>query len=169
MSASWPFSRGRAGLIFLSLMLTAELLEGARNLVRYAEIRAGHEVLIHFEPGNKAEPGADDPDVLEALRSAVSEVGARASIMSTPPWNKTGDSQPPMFVAALEGTDFLIGQGEYLYTKNHYLQVAMFEQGLAMGRPRALEVVPWVMLPSRSAQHAFDYALRDQFPQGILR
>lgn len=111
-------------------MQTPELLEGARNLVRYAEIGAGHEVLIHFEPGNKAEPGADDPDVLEALRTAVTEVSARASIMSTPPWNKTGGSQPPMFVAALEGTDFLIGQGEYLFTKNHYIQVAMFERGL---------------------------------------
>jgi len=111
-------------------MQTAELLEGARNLVRYAEIRAGHEVLIHFEPGSKAEPCSDDPDVLEALRTAVTEVGARASIMSTPPWNKTGGSQPPMFVAALDGADFLIGQGEYLYTKNHYLQVAMFEKGL---------------------------------------
>ena len=108
----------------------AELMEGARNLVRYAEIGAGHEVLIHVEPGSKAEPGSDDPQVIEALRAAVTEVGARASIMTTPPWPKTGDAQPPMFVAALDGVDYLIGQGEYLYTKNRYLQVAMFEKGL---------------------------------------
>jgi leucyl aminopeptidase (aminopeptidase T) len=107
-----------------------ELLEGARNLVRYAEIRAGHQVLIHVEPGSEAERGSDDPVVIEALRTAVTEVGARASIMMTPPWHKTQDATPPVFEAALHGADFVIGQGEYLYTKNHYLQVAMFERGL---------------------------------------
>ena len=108
----------------------SKVLDGARNLVRYAEIRAGHQVLIHVEPGNKAEPGADDPAVIEALRTAVTEVGARASVIMTPPWHKTAEPPPPIFAAALEGADFLIGQGEYLFTKNHYLQVAIFEKGL---------------------------------------
>ena len=108
----------------------SKVLDGARNLVRYAEIRAGHQVLIHVEPGNKAEPGADDPVVIEALRTAVTEVGARASVIMTPPWHKTAEPPPPIFAAALEGADFLIGQGEYLFTKNHYLQVAIFEKGL---------------------------------------
>lgn len=103
---------------------TAELLDGARNLVRYADIRAGQQVLIHTEPGY------DDPLVLGALKAAVEEAGALVSVLHTPHWDKQHDPPPPIFEAALHGCDVLIGQGEYLHTKNHYLQVGLFERGL---------------------------------------
>jgi hypothetical protein len=100
------------------------LLEGARNLVRYAEIEAGQEVLIHTEPGY------DDAAVVGALQAAVEQVGARVSILHTRHWDKQRDPPPPTFERAIEGCDVLIGQGEYLHTKNHYLQVGLFERGL---------------------------------------
>ena len=105
-------------------MSAAELLEGARNLVRYVELARGQEVLIHVEPGY------DDPEVIAALQAAVRESGARVSVLHTGNWKKQLEPPPPVLEAALEGIDVLIGQGEYLFTKNHYLQVAMFEKGL---------------------------------------
>ena len=102
----------------------ALVLEGARNLVQYAGIQAGHEVLVHTEPGY------DDPVVLSAVTAAVAEIGARVSVMHTPTWHKQHDPPPPAFEAAIQGVDVLIGQGEYLHTKNPYLQRALFERGL---------------------------------------
>jgi hypothetical protein len=52
------------------------LLDGARNLVRYVEIHSGQQVLIHTEPGY------DDPQVVDAIKSAVEE-GAQVCILHT--------------------------------------------------------------------------------------
>jgi hypothetical protein len=101
-----------------------ELLDGARNLVRYVEIHGGQNVLIHTEPGY------DDSRVVGALRDAIEETGARVSVLHTPHWDKQYDPPPPIFEAAIEGCDVLIGQGEYLHTKNRYIQVGLFERGL---------------------------------------
>lgn len=101
-----------------------DVLDGARNLVRYVHIRAGQEVLIHVEPPY------DDERVVSALQQAVEEVGAPVSVMRTRHWNKATDPPPRAFEKAVEGCDVLIGQGEYLHTKNHYIQVALFERGL---------------------------------------
>jgi len=102
----------------------ALLLEGARNLTRYVEIHAGQQVLIHTEPG------CDDPSVVVALKTAIEETGAQVSILHTPHWDKQHEPPPRAFEAAIEGCDVLIGQGEYLHTKNHYIQVGLFERGL---------------------------------------
>ena len=105
--------------------LAPELMEGATNMVRdYAGVKAGHEVIIHTEPG------FDDPLVVEAVRRAITDLGARATVIHTVNWNKGKEEAPPVFVAALENADVLIGQGEYLHTKNSYLQRALFERGL---------------------------------------
>jgi hypothetical protein len=105
--------------------LTTDLLmDGARNLVRYVEIKAGQNVLIHTEPGY------DDPAVVSAAKAAIEEVGANVSVLHTPNWDKQRDPPPAVFEAAIHGCDVLIGQGEYLHTKNHYLQVGLFERGL---------------------------------------
>ncbi len=102
----------------------ALLLEGARNLTRYVETHAGQQVLIHTEPG------CDDPSVVGALKTAIEETGAQVSILHTPHWDKQHEPPPRAFEAAIEGCDVLIGQGEYLHTKNHYIQVGLFERGL---------------------------------------
>ncbi len=104
--------------------MPADLLDGARNVVKYAEIRPGQQVLIHTEPG------FDDPLLVEAVRTAVAEAGARPAVMHTEHWDKQREAPPPVFEKAIEACDVLIGQGEYLHTKNHYLQVALFERGL---------------------------------------
>lgn len=104
--------------------LTELLLEGGRNLVRYVEINVEQNVLIHTEPG------FDDPAVVGAVKAAVEETGARVSVLHTPHWDKQYEPPPPVFEAAIEGCDVLIGQGEYLHTKNHYIQVGLFERGL---------------------------------------
>jgi hypothetical protein len=100
------------------------LLDGARNLVRYVEINSRQQVLIHTEPGY------DDPDVVGAVKSAIEESGAQVSVLHTPHWDKQYEPPPRAFEAAIEGCDVLIGQGEYLHTKNHYIQVGLFERGL---------------------------------------
>jgi hypothetical protein len=102
----------------------ADLLEGARNLTRYIALRPEQNVLIHTEPGY------DDPLIVAALQRAIAEIGASCSVMHTPHWDKQKDPPPRAFEAAINGVDVLIGQGEYLHTKNHYIQAAMFEQGL---------------------------------------
>ena len=102
----------------------ADLLEGARNLVRYVEIRAQQQVLIHTEPR------FDDPAVVGALRAAIEEAGAQVSVLHTPSWDKQREPPPKVLERAIDGCDVLIGQGEYLHTKNRYLQAALFEQGL---------------------------------------
>jgi len=104
--------------------LTDALLDGGRNLVRYVEIHAGQQVLIHTEPGY------DDPAVVGAVKAAVEEVGATVSVLHTPHWDKQYEPPPAVFEAAIQGCDVLIGQGEYLHTKNHYIQVGLFERGL---------------------------------------
>lgn len=104
--------------------IAPDLLDGARNLARYAEIRAGQAVLIHVEPG------FDDPAVVGALERAANEAGATVSVLRTPAWDKQREPPPAVLEKALEGVDVLIGQGEYLHTKNPYLQVALFERGL---------------------------------------
>jgi hypothetical protein len=101
-----------------------DLLAGARNLVTYVGIKSGQEVLIHTEPK------FDDPDIIENLRKAITEVGAHVNVLHTRHWDKQTEPPPRVFLKALDGTDVLIGQGEYLHTKNHYLQVALFEKGL---------------------------------------
>ena len=100
------------------------LLDGARNLVRYVEIHAGQHVLIHTEPG------FDDPRVVGAVKTAVEETGASVSVLHTPHWDKQYEPAPRVFEAAVEGCDVLIGQGEYLHTKNRYIQIGLFERGL---------------------------------------
>jgi len=104
--------------------LETDLLEGARNLTRYVSLRPDQHVLIHTEPGY------DDERIVAALRSAIAQIGSPCAVLHTPAWDKQKDPPPPVFEAALEGVDVLIGQGEYLHTKNHYLQVAIFERGL---------------------------------------
>jgi hypothetical protein len=91
----------------------SRLLDGARNLVRYVEINSQQQVLIHTEPG------FDDPDVVGAVKSAIEEIGAQVSVLHTPHWDKQYEPPPRAFEAAIEGCDVLIGQGEYLHTKNH--------------------------------------------------
>jgi hypothetical protein len=103
---------------------SGDVLDGARNLVRYVEIQPGQQVLIHTEPG------FDDPVVVGAVREAVEEAGAHVSLLQTPHWDKQHEPAPPVFVHAVQGCDVLIGQGEYLHTKNRYLQEAIFERGL---------------------------------------
>jgi len=100
------------------------LLDGARNLVRYVEIHSGQHVLIHTEPG------FDDPRVVGAVKAAVEETGANVSVVHTPHWDKQYEPPPRVFEAAVEGCDVLIGQGEYLHTKNRYIQIGLFERGL---------------------------------------
>ncbi|MDE3100733.1 MAG: hypothetical protein KGJ98_00695 [Chloroflexota bacterium] len=68
--------------------------------------------------------------MIDALTRAVAEVNARPYVLRTPWWSKPDSAPPRVVEAALHGADFLIGQGEYLYTKNHYIQEAMFERGL---------------------------------------
>ena len=105
--------------------ISPDLMQGARNMVRdYVGIAKGHEVIIHTEPG------FDDPVLVEAVRLAVEEVGANANVLHTRNWDKQNDPPPPALEHALEGADVLIGQGEYLHTKNSYLQRAIFERGL---------------------------------------
>src|SRR4051794_36732753 len=99
--------------------IEANLMDGARNLVTYAEIEAGQQVLIHTEPGY------DDASVVEAVRQAIAEVGATPSILHTPSWDKQYEAPPRVFEEAIKGCDVLIGQGEYLHTKNHYIQQAL--------------------------------------------
>ncbi len=108
----------------VSTNVELNVLEGARNLVRYVHIEAGQEVLIHVEPQ------FDDPEVVGALQQAIEEVGAPVTVMRTRHWNKQTEPPPPAFEHAIEGTDVLIGQGEYLHTKNRYIQIALFERGL---------------------------------------
>lgn len=102
----------------------ADLLDGARNLLRYISLRPDQNVLIHTEPG------FDDPRIVSALQQVIAEVGSPCSVMHTPRWDKQKEPPPAAFEAALNGVDVLIGQGEYLHTKNHYIQVGMFERGL---------------------------------------
>jgi hypothetical protein len=104
--------------------LTDLLLDGGRNLVRYVGIHDGQHVLIHTEPG------FDDPAVVGAVKAAIEETGANVSVLHTPHWDKQSDPPPAVFEAAIHGCDVLIGQGEYLHTKNHYIQVGLFERGL---------------------------------------
>jgi 2,5-dihydroxypyridine 5,6-dioxygenase len=102
-----------------------DVLEGARNLVRYVEVlRPGQQALIHTEPG------FDDPVVVGAVKAALEEAGLSVSVLHTPNWNKSRQAPPRVFEEAIKGCDFLVGQGEYLHTKNHYLQEALFERGL---------------------------------------
>jgi hypothetical protein len=101
-----------------------DLLAGALNLAKYSEIQPGMEVLIHIEPG------FDDPEVLGALQVAIERAGANSSVLRTRHWDKHVEQAPEVLVRAIQGVDILIGQGEYLNTKNHYLQQAMFENGL---------------------------------------
>lgn len=101
-----------------------DLLLGAINLTNYSEIEPGMEVLIHVEPG------FEDPDVIVALQEAIDRVGANSSVLRTRHWDKHLEPAPKVLVEALTGVDVLIGQGQYLNTKNHYLQQAMFENGL---------------------------------------
>jgi 2,5-dihydroxypyridine 5,6-dioxygenase len=108
----------------VNLDVAPDLLEGARNLTRYVSLRPDQSVLIHTEPGY------DDPRVMAALQRAIGEVGSPCSVLHTPHWDKQREPPPPVFEAALEGVDVLIGQGEYLHTKNHYIQVGLFERGL---------------------------------------
>ena len=71
-----------------------------------------------------------DPSVVDAVRRAVEETGASVSVLHTPHWDKQYDAPPRVLEEAIKGCDVLIGQGEYLHTKNHYLQEALFERGL---------------------------------------
>jgi hypothetical protein len=106
-------------------MMSDQLLDGARNLVQWAEIAAGQDVLIHVEPGY------DDPEVLSALRNAASEAGAKVSVLHTPHWNRQSEAPPAVLERALDGADVLISQGEYLYASHsRYMQVQLFEKGL---------------------------------------
>lgn len=100
------------------------LMAGARNLVSYVKPQPGQNTLIHTEPGY------DDPLLLAAVRRALEDAGTSVSILHTPRWDKQHDPPPPVVVAALHGCDILLGQGEYLHTKNRYLQEAIFERGL---------------------------------------
>jgi hypothetical protein len=102
----------------------ADLLDGARNLTRYISLRPDQSVLIHTEPGY------DEPRIIAALQKAIAEIGSPCSVLHTPGWDKQREPPPAVFEAALEGVDVLIGQGEYLHTKNHYIQVGLFERGL---------------------------------------
>jgi 2,5-dihydroxypyridine 5,6-dioxygenase len=108
----------------MAVDVSRDLLDGARNLMQYAGVQPGFEVLVHTEPG------FDDQRIVEALKTAIDEIGAYASVMHTRHWDKQRDPTPPAFEKAVEGCDVLIGQGEYLHTKNHYLQVGLFERGL---------------------------------------
>jgi 2,5-dihydroxypyridine 5,6-dioxygenase len=104
--------------------ISEALMDGARNLVRYVEIHSPQQVLIHTEPG------FDDPRVVGAVKAAVEETGATVSVLHTPHWDKQYEAPPPVFEAAIEKCDVLIGQGEYLHTKNRYIQIGLFERGL---------------------------------------
>ncbi|MGH7844604.1 MAG: hypothetical protein ACREQW_05475, partial [Candidatus Binatia bacterium] len=104
--------------------ISEALMDGARNLVRYVEIQSNQQVLIHTEPG------FDDAKVVAALKAAIEEAGATVSVLHTPHWDKQYEPPPRVFEAAIDGCDVLIGQGEYLHTKNRYIQVGLFERGL---------------------------------------
>src|SRR5688572_12448206 len=69
---------GRSNSMAAVENLTQLLLDGGRNLVRYVEIHAGQNVLIHTEPCY------DDPAVVGAVKAAVEEVGANVSVLHTP-------------------------------------------------------------------------------------
>lgn len=137
-------------------VVTEGVMEAARNLVRdYIEVQSGQEVLIHTEPGY------DHPNILEALMTAVGESGGVCSLLRTPNWSKQTEPPPAVVRHAIQGADILIGQGEYLHTKNPYLQKAVFEDGLVYINSEAKTPEAFGSLYGRFPAHLlFDIGMR---------
>lgn len=101
-----------------------DVLDGARNMVRNADLQAGQRVLLHAERETA-------PVLVDAIWEALSERGAQVAVMRTDHWHKVREQPPEVFSRALAGIDVLISTGEFLRAlENLYLKKAMYDDGL---------------------------------------
>lgn len=101
-----------------------DVLEGARNLARNSTIQSGDRVLLHAEFRTA-------PTMVDALRTALEELGAHVSVLTTVRWNVNTDPPPRELEWALEGVDVLVGTGQFLQVLgNLYLKRGIYDRGL---------------------------------------
>lgn len=79
-----------------------DLMEGARNLTRIMNVRAGESVVIVCDD-------ASDPLVIEACKKAVMEKEAMPTICVTPPLPHPGANPSKVAMAAIENADVIYG------------------------------------------------------------
>ncbi len=124
-----------AGAVSQYAGITLELLQGARNLIKYARIKEGQEVAILASNGQ-------DNDVISALKLAAEDVGAHVTVLRfrgrTERHNFPGLIQEPPRVVqkALTGADVIIEAGiRTLYAvgmrhiDKEYMKIARSEYG----------------------------------------
>jgi len=107
----------------MELIKQSEILDGARNLVRYAGIRAENSVLLLVTDK------FDFPEVVNALNEAVGEVGTDLSILKVKTWSRALGVPPKVVEAVLPAVDVVILQGRSLNAQSRYEQQAMYEYG----------------------------------------
>jgi hypothetical protein len=101
-----------------------DALEGARNMTRNAGLTRGQRVLMHAELDT-------DPQLVNAIWTALSEQGVTIEVLRTDPWDKLRDEPPAIFVEAMRRADVLVGAGEFLRPLDRlYLKKAMYDDGL---------------------------------------
>jgi hypothetical protein len=100
-----------------------DLMEGARNLVRYSGLQPGNTVLLLV--GDTA----DDPQVVDAVSRAVEEAGGILSTLKVKAWSRALGRPPQLVVDALPTVDVVIQQGASLNGMATYVQRAMYEHG----------------------------------------
>jgi hypothetical protein len=101
----------------------ADVLEGARNLVRYGGIQADNEVLLLVTDK------ANDPVMVRAFQQAVDETGANLSTLLVKAWSRALGQPPRVVPPALAAVDVVILQGQSINAQARYTQEAMYEHG----------------------------------------
>ena len=103
--------------------MDANLMEGARNLVRYSKVEKGKSVLLLVTKN------ADYPDVVQAIEEAIREKDAQLVTMKVDGWLRALGEPPQALVAALPVVDIVIQQGTSMNAQARYSQQAMYEYG----------------------------------------
>jgi hypothetical protein len=100
-----------------------DVLEGARNLVRYAGVRPENSVLL------LTATGSDFPEVISAIQEAVAETGADLATLKVKSWSRALGTPPKVVEAVLPSVDIVIQQALALNAQARYMQRAMYEYG----------------------------------------
>lgn len=104
-------------------MARAKTLEGARNLVRYANIGAEDDVLFLVTRE------ASNAEVVEAIEQAVDETGAKLATLRVKAWSRALGRPHSVVEAALPAADVVLTQGRGVNAQARYTQRAMYEHG----------------------------------------
>lgn len=95
-------------------------LNGARNCIKFGNVKAGEQVMLLVEPGY-------DPVTIEAISIAANEVGAKVFVLIKEQLNQ-GDVVPELIAQAAKGADIIYDMGHPI-VQSRAAYTAIFDYG----------------------------------------